>query len=320
MEVTRMSKSRRSSRRRFASAGMALAMVSLLAATAPAAHALFHAVVIDEVLTSYAQNPDHQFIEMRMLSGSQNFVANSVFALFDAQGIYVDDLLVVPGNVGRSGAGTRWLVATPSFQKSLGVTADFLIADRALPTDGGMICFGGGGGISPQNPPSWDRENFGSYVDCLAYGTYSGPSNSRIGNPTPLNGNGHSLQRMTSTRDNATDFACSDDITAENNAGDVVDLSSTTSCSLAETPTATVANTATLTPTATTTPAPPIACVADCNDDDEVSVDEVVRAITIALATRPLDTCEEADPDGDGVPGIDELLRAVAGSVSGCAD
>jgi hypothetical protein len=54
-----------------------------------------------------------------------------------------------------------------------------------------MVCFGGGGGLVAQNPPDWDR-TASHYVDCVAYGTYAGPSNARTGAPTQLNGDGHS--------------------------------------------------------------------------------------------------------------------------------
>jgi hypothetical protein len=325
MEATLMRKSRVSGNYSFARAAAAcLFAVALLGATPHGAHGLYHSVVIDEVLTSFGGDPDRQFVEMRMLGASQNFVTNSVFAVFDSLGNYVDDILVVPGNVANSGSGTRWLIATLRFQQTFGVAADFLIADRALPVGGGMICFGGGGGVTPLNPPNWDRTNFNNYADCVAYGTYSGPSNSRTGTPTSLNGDGHSLQRTTSTRNNLADFTCAGMITPQNNAGAMEQVPATDPCSTDGTPTetATVVETATTTPTATptATPGPPIACVADCNESGGVSVDEVIRAIGIALAPHLLETCEQADPNGDGFPAIDELLRAVASSVRGCID
>jgi hypothetical protein len=89
-----------------------------------------------------------------------------------------------------------------------------------LPTDGGMVCFGGGGGISPDlDPNSWSRTNLESYVDCLAYGSYSGPTKLGSGNPTPLLPGGHSLTRVSDTGDNETDFDCGDPATPTNNAG-----------------------------------------------------------------------------------------------------
>ena len=203
----------------------------LLSSFAPRAEALFHLAVLDEVLTSYGGNPNEQFIEVRMLAGSQNLVANSVFAAFDNTGAYVGDLLVVPSNVANSGAGTRWLIGTSAFQSATGLAPDFVMPAGVLPTGGGMVCFGGGGGALPQNPPTWSRTNFGTYVDCLAYGTYAGSTNTVIGTPTPLNGDGHSLQRIgASTHNNAADFTCGDPSTPQNNAGATVSMPATTSC------------------------------------------------------------------------------------------
>lgn len=53
----------------------------------------------------------------------------------------------------------------------------------------------------------------------------------------------------------------------------------------------------------------------DCNDDAEVTVDEVVVGIAIALQRLELDDCEAIDFDGNGVVTIDELVRAVAGTL-----
>jgi hypothetical protein len=215
---------------------------------ASAAKALFHLAVIDEVLTSYGGDPNAQFIEMRMLANSQNFVANSVFAAFDTTGAYVADILVVPSNVANSGNGVRWLIGTSAFQTASGLAPDFVMPAGILPTAGGMVCFGGGGGALPANPPTWSRTTFTNYVDCVAYGTYAGPPNILTGTPTTLNGDGHSLQRSTNTFDNAADFICGDPATPQNNAGVSASMPATAPCPVA-TPTATPTATATATPT-----------------------------------------------------------------------
>jgi hypothetical protein len=194
------------------------------------AGAVFHLTVFDEVLTSYSGDPTQQFVEMRMLSSLQNFVAHSVFAAFDDTGTYVGDLLVVPADVANSGPNVRWLIGTSAFQTASGLAPDFVMPAGILPTGGGMICYGGGGGIVPINPPTWSRTNFANYVDCVAYGTYAGSTNALIGTPTPLDGDGHSLQRTGSTHDNAADFGCGNPSTPQNNAGTTVSLAATTPC------------------------------------------------------------------------------------------
>jgi hypothetical protein len=201
-----------------------------MALVALPARGLFHLAVIDEVVTSYGGDATAQFIEIRMLSGSQNFVAHTIFAAFDASGAYIGDILEVPSNVANGVAGGRWIVATSAFQTASGLTADFTMPSGILPVGGGMVCFGGGGGAVAQNPPTWSRTTFSNYVDCVAYGTYSGPLNGHIGTPTTVDGDGHSLQRVSQTNDNSVDFACSDSLTPTNNQGTTVTLSSTSPC------------------------------------------------------------------------------------------
>lgn len=217
-------------RRFIVAAAVAIAIVAGVRAT----NALFHLAVIDEVMTSYGGDSDVQFVEVRMLAGSQNFVAHSIFAAFDTNANYLGDLLEVPANVSNSGADVRWIVGTTQFEAASGLTADFNFSAGLLPTAGGMVCFGGGGGLAPQNPPTWDRTDFSNYVDCVAYGTFAGTTNAAltalIGNSTPLDPDGHSLERVSTTNDNETDFACADPATPENNAGSTVSLAATTPC------------------------------------------------------------------------------------------
>jgi hypothetical protein len=239
---------------------LGLTLVAVVGTTQPS-NALFHVVLIDEVLTSYNGSPSDQFVEMRMLLASQNFVKNSVFAAFDSTGAYSGDILVVPDNVTNSGVGTRWLIGTAAFQGDSGLTPDFIMPAGILPTAGGMVCFGGGGGILPQDPPNWDRTKFSNYVDCVAYGSYSGPTNPLIGTPTSLNADGHSLQRAHPNHNNATDFVCADPGAPQNNAGVTKLLAASIPCdagTATPTPTPPVPTTSvTPSPTSTVTAAPP---------------------------------------------------------------
>jgi hypothetical protein len=202
----------------------------LLVLAAPSGRAAFHFAHIDEVLTSYGGDAGVQFVEIEMEEIIQNILTDSVFAAFDTSGAYVADILVVPGNVANAGAGVRWIVGTAQFAVASGLTPDFVMPDGILPTTGGMVCYGGGGGILPAPPGSWDRTDFANYVDCVAYGTYAGPSNALIGTPTPRDGDGHSLERVSGTNDNAADFICGDPATPENNAGTTATLPATTPC------------------------------------------------------------------------------------------
>ena len=68
------------------------------------------------------------------------------------------------------------------------------------------------------------------------------------------------------------------------------------------------------TPTATVAPA----CVADCNADGEVLVNEVITSVNIALDNLPLSACPVADSNGDGVVLIGEIITAVNNVINGC--
>lgn len=89
-----------------------------------------------------------------------------------------------------------------------------------------------------------------------------------------------------------------------------------TSTEAAQTPTPTMAETPAA-PTATATVAT-VACVGDCNGDGTVTVDELVRAVNIALGSIASELCGAADANVDGTVAIDELIRAVNNLLGGC--
>ena len=59
-------------------------------------------------------------------------------------------------------------------------------------------------------------------------------------------------------------------------------------------------------------------CPGDCNGDGEVTIDELVMMVNIALGTRPLSDCAAGDSTRDGEITIDEIIRAVTRALSGC--
>jgi hypothetical protein len=284
-----------STRRSFLPLCLAVVATSMLSARP--LHAVFHLAVIDEVLTSYDGNDAVQFVEIRMTFMFQNFVNRSVLAAFDAEGNYLDDLLVANRDLTNHGDGVRWIVGTEAFQAASGLAPDFVMPADLLPAEGGMVCFGGGANaIAPQDPDSWERTDFRNYVDCLAYGTYAGSTNLRIGNPEPFSPAGHSLQRiaMSGPPDNATDFDCAETATPENNAAATVELPATEPCEVA-----------------------PL-CPGDCDLDGLATLDEVIRIVNVALDRDDLGPCFSADTDNDGVVAIDELLVVVANNLNDC--
>ncbi len=67
------------------------------------------------------------------------------------------------------------------------------------------------------------------------------------------------------------------------------------------------------------TPTPvPIACVGDCGNDGEVTVDELIRGVNIALGSLALDQCPNFDSSGDGEVTVDEIVQAVNAALAGC--
>ena len=80
--------------------------------------------------------------------------------------------------------------------------------------------------------------------------------------------------------------------------------------------------TPTQTPLPSATPASPsptpLSCVGDCDGSGEVTVDEVVRLVAIALEVLPLERCPVGDRDGNGRITIDEIVAAVTHLLAGC--
>jgi hypothetical protein len=93
--------------------------------------------------------------------------------------------------------------------------------------------------------------------------------------------------------------------------------------SVLQTPTATRTRTPTKTRTATRTPdgTPPTAgppCVADCNDDGEVTIAELTTVLNMALGNLPLSACPAGDGDGSGQIDIPDIIAAVGKALNGC--
>lgn len=71
---------------------------------------------------------------------------------------------------------------------------------------------------------------------------------------------------------------------------------------------------------AATAIAAPVAaqCPADCNGDSEVTVDELVVAVNIALGIAAVDDCTAADSNGDGEVTVEEVVAAIESALNGC--
>lgn len=67
----------------------------------------------------------------------------------------------------------------------------------------------------------------------------------------------------------------------------------------------------------TGTPPTP-SCVGDCNGDGEVSINELITGVNIALGSAPVSSCEAIDENGNGEVTINELISAVNNALTGC--
>jgi hypothetical protein len=83
----------------------------------------------------------------------------------------------------------------------------------------------------------------------------------------------------------------------------------------------------TLTPTATPTPTNGVVpCVGDCNGDGQVTIDDLIRMVNIALGLLPIcpndlnSGCLAGDANCDCQITVDEIVRAVQNSLQGCHD
>jgi hypothetical protein len=61
-----------------------------------------------------------------------------------------------------------------------------------------------------------------------------------------------------------------------------------------------------------------VACAGDCNGDGEVTVDELILLVNIALGTSNVTACPAGDTGQDGEITIDEILVAVNRALLGC--
>jgi hypothetical protein len=59
-------------------------------------------------------------------------------------------------------------------------------------------------------------------------------------------------------------------------------------------------------------------CIGDCGRDGEVTIDDLLVMVSIALGTAPLSSCEAGNANGDDEITIDEILAAVANALNAC--
>ena len=60
-------------------------------------------------------------------------------------------------------------------------------------------------------------------------------------------------------------------------------------------------------------------CVGDCDDSGNVTVNELITIVNIALNALPVSVCLAGNADNSGTITIDEILSAVNKALTGCA-
>lgn len=186
-------------------------------AAAPAS-ALFHLAHISEVMSGGAGDPNLQYVEITAEINSQNLVTHTRLTAFNCDGSLAGVLAVLPTDLPDQLTATRsWIMASPddaTFFGATGIHPDYVFSP-GLPSDCGMVCWGAPGVLPPTDPGTWNpalliegSPAHKNYVDCLAYGPYTGPLLPGTGTPTGLiAGTGsYSLTRMTNTDDVSVDY------------------------------------------------------------------------------------------------------------------
>lgn len=66
------------------------------------------------------------------------------------------------------------------------------------------------------------------------------------------------------------------------------------------------------------TPTPSPACIGDCNGSGDVTVDDLLTMVNVALDNLQVAACEAGDGNRDGQVTVDEILAAVNRALNGC--
>src|SRR5437016_11278334 len=174
----------------------ALLVAAALAVLVPArAFALYHLAHISEIMSGTPGDPIVQYVEIRMDAGFQNIVGNTRLTVFDCTGTTVTVLLTIPdpgttaGQVPNQGGGRHWIMGTSTLAAATtpSVTPDFVMA-QGIPTSCGMVCWGAPADpmtFTAEPPNTWSASVPDNYIDCVAYGPYSGPQRTACATSTP---------------------------------------------------------------------------------------------------------------------------------------
>ncbi len=158
------------------------------------ADAAFHIMVIAEVYPGSYANPNAQYVMLQSLSAFQNLLSGHPIITFNADGTRGPDFGVFTTNPTNFASGAHYLMTTGAAQTFFGFSRSDATATGRLPFPSGRICFA--------------PDTFGNFVDCVAYGAYTG-SNTGYGMPAAALQRQKALVRTvfsTLNKNNANDF------------------------------------------------------------------------------------------------------------------
>ncbi len=135
------------------------------------ADATFHIMVIAELYPGSYANPDAQYVMLQSLASFQNQIGGKAIITFNPDGTRGPDFGTFAANSTNTASGAHYLMTTSAAQTFFGFTRADGTASGRMPFPSGRICF-----VDPV---------FGTVVDCVAYGAYTG---SNIGYGAPAAG------------------------------------------------------------------------------------------------------------------------------------
>jgi hypothetical protein len=139
--------------------------------------ATFHEMMVREVYPGSVAQQNSEYVELQMWSSGQNLVGGHSIDLYDASGSLLKSTAFLADVTGAANQSTL-LAATPAAEAEFGVVADVgLPAGGLLDPAGGAVC--------------WES------LDCVAWGSFSGPIASPVGQPAASAGipDGMALRR-----------------------------------------------------------------------------------------------------------------------------
>lgn len=262
---------------------LAALLVALGALVPLPVFATFHFVKVVEVFPGTTAESTAQYVVLQMYASQQTSVSGHSLKVFDATGASLGTF-TFSHNLSHGATLATMLIATSDAETVFGVMAD-LEMDAVIDARGGAVC--------------WD------VVNCVAWGTFSAPTLLPASPGTPFNAPDGLLFDMAMHRNLSAGGAATNFVLAapapKNNAGEV--------------------GTVPPTPSVTATPTPlPIAppCVGDCDGGRDVTVDEILTMVNVALGNASISACEAGDANHDGDITVNDIIAAVNAALAGC--